>query len=72
MGVTDGVDEKQLLTLAWGVNVKVGSFESIGRIIVSLQGALVCCCEWLPHYFIKRAFSSVHTIPHLQPHLHKT
>ena len=52
VGVTDGVDENQLLTLALGVqdNVfKVASFESIGRIIISLQGALVCC-EWLSHY----------------------
>ena len=52
VGVTDGVDENQLLTLALGVqdNVfKVASFESIGNIIVSLQGALVCC-EWLSHY----------------------
>ena len=52
VGVTDGVDENQLLTLALGVqnNVfKVGSFESIGNIIVSLQGALVCG-EWLSHY----------------------
>ena len=43
---------------------KVESFESIGRIIVSLQEALVCH-EWLSQYiqtyiihdFIKRAFS---------------
>ena len=52
VGVTDGVDEDQLLRLALGVqdNVfKVESFESLGNILVSLQGT-VACCESLSQY----------------------